>query len=74
MVDGEKGKLLCDGETLSLKKLAKARKSGECVCENGITPVCSNTNDIPKCWDGSSPDPDIGGQQQSHLKKCSRPE
>jgi len=72
--EGEKGKLLCDGEVLSLKKLAKARASGECVCDNGVTPVCSNTEDIPKCWDGSSPDPDLGGISQDHLKKCSPPE
>jgi len=72
--EGEKGKLLCDGEVLSLKKLAKARASGECVCDNGVTPVCSNTEDIPKCWDGSSPDPDLGGISQDHLKKCSLPE
>jgi len=73
VVEGAKGKLLCDGEVLSLKKLAAARASGECVCENGVTPVCDNTDDIPKCWDGSNPDPDLGGVAQEHLKKCSPP-
>ena len=73
VVDGAKGKLLCDGEVLSLKKLAAARVSGECVCENGVTPVCDNTGDIPKCWDGSSPNPDLGAVTLEHLKKCSPP-
>ena len=73
VVDGAKGKLLCDGEVLSLKKLAAARVSGECVCENGVTPVCDNTGDIPKCWDGSSPDPGLGAVALEHLKKCSPP-
>jgi len=72
--EGEKGKLLCDGEVLSIKKLASARLSGECVCDDGVVPVCDNTGKIPKCWDGSDPDPDLGRLNQDHIKKCKNPD
>ncbi len=71
--NGEKGKLICDGKVLTVSKLAAAKLSGECVCENGIKPVCSNTEKTPKCLDGSDPDPNISGVQQQHLKKCKNP-
>ena len=71
---GETGKLMCDGEILYVSKLARAKKSGECVCEDGIKPVCSNTNKTPRCADGSEPDGALAGGPQAHLKKCRDPE
>ena len=70
---GETGKLICDGKVLTVSKLNAAKESGNCVCENLIKPVCSNTNKTPRCEDGSEPNGAIAGVPQTHLKNCNDP-